>query len=355
MSRHRAPDPDDATTIIPAIRDAAPELSQAPSDATTVLPIIIPSDVTMQLPRLPSPHPGTARPIPQVVKGRATATDETGLLGIILPAPPPSEKVPEPERDKWSGEPLPPPVKAIKDGDGYRSIHSEYTRTTVGSVIRGTLRGTGELMITFGLVVLLFAAYEVWGKTAIVDAHQNELAQQLDQMWGPDPTVSQSAGAVPSGGPSPTAGPNLANVIAKLYIPKLNKQWVVVQGVSQQDIRYAPGHYPKSANAGQQGNFSVAGHRNRATFWDLDQLKTGDKIIVENKTHFYVYQVTASKVVLPTQVEVVQPVPPGQKAGKLLTLTTCNPKFDNYQRLIVHGSLVSEMPRSEGKPAELGG
>jgi sortase A len=144
-------------------------------------------------------------------------------------------------------------------------------------------------------------------------------------------------------------------VIARLYIPRLNKQWVVVQGVTQADIRYAPGHYPRSAMPGEDGNFSIAGHRNRATFWDLDLLKSGDKIIVESKTTWFIYSVTASKIVLPTQVEVVAANPPGQTPGKLITLTTCNPKFDNYQRLIIHGSLDSTMPRSAGKPAELGG
>ncbi|WP_162908364.1 class E sortase, partial [Allorhizocola rhizosphaerae] len=328
-------------------------------------------DATMQLPRLkpsPTPRPAapppanfqaspTAKPIPDVVSGRAWATDRTGLLGRVLPAPPPAEPEPEePKRDRWSGEPLPPPVKAIKEGDDWRSIHSEYTRTTVGSVIRTTLRGTGELMITFGLVLLLFAAYEVWGKTAIVDAHQNELAQQLDDAWGsPDPTVSASAGPTPSVGPSPAPGPNMANVIARLYIPRLAKQWVVVEGVSQADIRYAPGHYPKTAQAGQQGNFSVAGHRNRATFWDLDLLKPGDPVVVESKTTWYVYKVELSKVVLPSAVEVVSATPPDLRPGKLLTLTTCNPKLDNYQRLIVHARFAYELPRSNGRPAELGG
>ncbi len=320
-------------------------------------------DHTTILPRVLSPrphptgHPGTAKPIPKVVSGRAVATDETAIFGKILPRPEKSEPVADQPRDRWSGEPLPPPVKAIKAGDGYRSIHSEFTRTTLGSVVRGTLRGAGELLITFGLVILLFAAYEVWGKTAIVDAHQSQLAQELDRAWGEEPAVAPSI--APTGAPTPSPsvapGPNLANVIAKLYIPRLKKSWVVVQGVTQADIRYAPGHYPRSAMPGEDGNFSVAGHRNRATFWDLDLLQPEDKIIVESKTTWFIYKVTASKVVLPTAVEVVQPVPPGQSPGKLITLTTCNPKFDNYQRLIIHGTLIDTMPRSAGKPAELGG
>lgn len=332
MARHRSSD-DDETTIFPAV----------PPQETP--------DSTMLLPTIPS---DTAKPLPHKVSGRAVATDETTILGIIPPKPPPVFFDPAKPRDKWSGEPLPPPVKAIKKSDGYQSIHSEFTRVSVWSMIRTAMRGTGEILITFGLIVLLFAAYEVWGKTAIVDAHQNEFTQQLDRQWNTDPTVDPSPSAAPSVAPA-APGPNLANVIARLYIPRMNKNWVVVQGVTPADIRYAPGHYPKSAMPGQPGNFAVAGHRIRAIFWDLDQLKPDDKIIVETKSTWYVYHVLMTRVVLPTQVEVVQPVPPGLSPGKLITLTTCNPKFDNYQRLIIHGELQYELPHSAGRPIELGG
>jgi sortase A len=47
---------------------------------------------------------------------------------------------------------------------------------------------------------------------------------------------------------------------------------------------------------------------------------------------------------------------PGSKPTKaMVTLTTCNPKFDNYQRLIVHGELVRTQPKSQGDPVELKG
>jgi sortase A len=60
---------------------------------------------------------------------------------------------------------------------------------------------------------------------------------------------------------------------------------------------------------------------------------------------------------------VVAPVPdrPGRKPTQaLLTLTTCNPKFNNYQRLIVHARLAETVKRDPalsdaGKPAELQG
>jgi sortase A len=44
----------------------------------------------------------------------------------------------------------------------------------------------------------------------------------------------------------------------------------------------------------------------------------------------------------------------------MLTLTTCNPKFNNYERLVVHAELAETVPRDQtladaGKPAELKG
>ena len=38
-----------------------------------------------------------------------------------------------------------------------------------------------------------------------------------------------------------------------------------------------------------------------------------------------------------------------------MTLTTCNPKWDNFQRLIVHAKLERSQPRGDGPPPEIGG
>ena len=224
--------------------------------------------------------------------------------------------------------------------------------------IRSTIRTTGETMITFGLILLLFAAYEVWGKAIIVNDHQRDLNSQLTQEWddpSDNPVVVPTAGAAPT----PTALPAPpGGSIARLYIPRLGKHWVVVQGVQPADIRYAPGHYPDTALPGQVGNFSVAGHRSPAIFWDLDRMQDGDKIVVETKSTYFVYTMTSREIVVPTALEVVAPVPdqPGVAPTKaMLTLTTCNPKYNNYQRLIVHAVLQRQQPRSAGLPVEANG
>ncbi|MEV4535723.1 class E sortase [Asanoa sp. NPDC049518] len=404
--RHRAPEVNDATAVIPRVTDrpaADPVTRPAPTtrphprpldsglrnpvrdvpvtpgptlrppapepagpDVTVVIPKVTPSptrvsDATAVIPKVPTVPDATAV-IPKVVEQtavvpKALATqspDMTTVMGAVPPAP-----------EKPDPADLPPPVtprrgervvrlRAENVGDDYKSVYSELTRPTVWSRIRAGIRVGGELMITLGLVVLLFAAYEVWGVGVVQGGKQDGLAQALEQQWanepGDDPTVGPTAGTGGLG--------SKIHGIAKLYIPALDQNWVVVDGVTQADIRYAPGHYPDTALPGQVGNFSVAGHRNRATFWRLDELKNGDSIVVEDKENWYVYHVVKTRIVKPTQVEVVAPVPmlPGSKPTKaMVTLTTCNPKFDNYQRLIVHGELVRSQPKSQGDPAELGG
>jgi LPXTG-site transpeptidase (sortase) family protein len=237
--------------------------------------------------------------------------------------------------------------------EGYKSVYSELTRPTLGSRIRTGVRASGELMITFGLVVLLFAGYQVFGNSAEVQAEQDSLAQELDQSWA-DPTVAPTSNVQAPKAPK-------ESLVGRMYIPKFEKKWVVVDGVQPDDIRYAPGHYPETAKPGEVGNFSVAGHRIRKIFWRLDELKTGDVIGVETRDSWYVYHVYKSVVVKPDQVEVVAPVPGKPKATPtkaLLTLTTCNPKFNNYERLIVHAELVQTVPRDAtaadaGMPAEI--
>jgi sortase A len=232
-----------------------------------------------------------------------------------------------------------------------------------GPRLPAIVRVLSELMVTAGLILLLFAAYEVWGKSIIVDGHQKDLNAQLAQQWGsptPRPTARPSTTVT---APTTTAPPKLmeppppGGSIARLYIPRMGKHWVVVEGIGKEDLAYAPGHYPASALPGQIGNFSVAGHRSPAIFWDLNTVVPKDVIVLETRDSYFVYRVTQNIIVLPTAVEVVAPVPgvPGAKPTEaMLTLTTCNPKWDNNQRLIVHARLERSQPRANGAPVELG-
>jgi LPXTG-site transpeptidase (sortase) family protein len=237
--------------------------------------------------------------IPRVVDAPAGPDGATDLVSLV-----------QPMRDV---EPVQPPTPPRRGWPGWPS---EKT-------LRVSATSLGEVMITFGLILLLFAAYEIWGKAAIIADHQRDLDNQLNQEWDQAPPTIGQAGDEEE----PPQAPPPGWAIARMHIPRLHKQWVVVEGIGTNDLKYAPGHYPTSAGPGQVGNFSVAGHRSPAIFWDLDQMRVGDAIVLETRSSYYVYRVTANKIVKPSAVEVVAPVPgnPGATPTEaMLTITTCS-------------------------------
>ncbi|PSK86271.1 sortase A [Murinocardiopsis flavida] len=229
---------------------------------------------------------------------------------------------------------------------GRRRGPSRRAPTTAGDVVRGVFRTIGELMFTAGLVMLLFAAFQVYGKQFETDKEQDQLAKGLESQW--------------EKGPDSKPLPGSAN--SRMYIPSLDLDWVVVNGVEQEDIKYSPGHYPYTADAGQKGNYSVAGHRTPGIFWDLDRLRDGDDIVLEDAENFYTYKVVEDEVITPDQMRVVAPDPfadgadPFDKAQRktadkaMLTLTTCHPKLQNAHRYIVHAELAETRSKDKGMP-----
>jgi len=156
--------------------------------------------------------------------------------------------------------------------------------------------------------------------------------------------------------------------IAILYIPRLGNDYsfAIVEGTSDKDLTKGPGHYTGTALPGQVGNFAVAGHRvgNGEPFLNLDHLRAGDAIIVRTESKWFVYKVkgqdhhsiTSSdadgipgrEIVDPGKgAEVLTAVPghPGTTPKeRLITLTTCHPKFTAADRMIIHGVLSNTYP-----------
>ncbi len=251
-----------------------------------------------------------------------------------------------------------------------------------GDAGRTTIRGVGELLLTAGLVVMLFVFYETYVTDWFSAEKQREATAQLDDTW------SNPRGIVDR--PLEGAG------IAKMYIPSFGSDFVftVLEGTEQDTLAVGPGHYQDTALPGQPGNFAVAGHRvgKGSPFNSLDLLSSCDAIVVETVDRWFVYRVlplrgessgwTGGKatqpqcrgvepltgryadvvgkaIVLPSQDDVIAPVPgqpglPAKQDIELITMTTCHPQFSNRQRLIVHGILVAQYPKVAGqRPAEL--
>ncbi len=208
--------------------------------------------------------------------------------------------------------------------------------------MRTALRGVGQTLITFGVVVLLFCVYELWITGLYTNREQARLHRQLIQQWAAAPLPADH---------HPASLP-LGSGIAIIHIPALggDYQKVVVEGVAVPDLKRGPGHYPGTALPGQVGNMVISGHRTTygAPFNRIDTLRPGDAIVLETRDSYFTYRVTGMQIVTPTSIEVTYPVP-GHRGevptARLLTLTTCNPKYSAAQRLIVRAVLQSPFPK----------
>lgn len=136
-----------------------------------------------------------------------------------------------------------------------------------------------------------------------------------------------------------TQTPNGMDVMGLITIPKLGIKQMIVEGVSNQALKFAVGHMPGTAQPGEVGNCGIAGHRSY-TFGEyfnrIDELEVGDEIHITLGKETFVYRVYESFLVEPTEVSVIEPQ--GDKA--VVTLITCHPVINATHRLIVRGELV---------------
>ncbi|MCA1712519.1 MAG: class E sortase [Actinobacteria bacterium] len=227
--------------------------------------------------------------------------------------------------------------------------------TTAGDAVRTVLRGIGQTLITLGLVVLLFCVYEVYFTNVYTNKEQSRLGGDLREQW---------AKPAPAKADATLVGVSLGSGFAEMWIPRVgmvgSKAKVVVEGVSHEDLKRGPGHYPGTALPGQVGNVVVSGHRTTygAPFNRLDELRVGDAVVLETRDTWFTYRVTKQQVVAPTAVEVTYPVPgnrTAQPTKKLLTLTTCNPKYSARTRLIISAELETSLAKTAGDPPALTG
>jgi sortase A len=129
--------------------------------------------------------------------------------------------------------------------------------------------------------------------------------------------------------------------LAELTIPRIGLDEVVVDGVRLSDLAKGPGWYPSSAPIGGVGAAAIAGHSSGwgHPFMHLDEVLSGDLILLRVPGHFYTYRVTRTITVKPDAVWVLNGDPESSATHKLV-LTTCTPVFTSRYRLVVFADLV---------------
>jgi sortase A len=220
--------------------------------------------------------------------------------------------------------------------------------------MRNVLRRAGWVMISLGAFTLYFLVYQLIGTNAITSQAQDELRKELTEQWSA--TGKQPATRQIKAEPVPRPG----KAFAFIRIPRIGLEAAVVQGHEREgltqdeidrfqraDLKKGPTHIGTTKLPGARGTFAIAGHRTTygAPFNALDKLRKGDEIRVSTPIATYVYKVMNTKIVLPTQVEVLRDVMGKDGRPKAqIVLSTCNPKYSARQRLVIFGELVSTTP-----------
>lgn len=128
--------------------------------------------------------------------------------------------------------------------------------------------------------------------------------------------------------------------IGRLVAPGIDDlDIVVVQGTDKSSLEKGPGHYPETPFPGQRGTVGIAGHRTTylAPFRHIDSVDKGDVITVKMPYGSFVYQVQATTIVKPGDIEII-----GSVGYERLVLSACHPLYSAAERYIVFARLIDE-------------
>ncbi|WP_158542793.1 class E sortase [Phytoactinopolyspora halophila] len=203
----------------------------------------------------------------------------------------------------------------------------------------------GELLLTAGVIVLLFVVYLLWGTGLQTASAQDDLREQLD--FDQEQSDGDSSSSLQD--------LELGDAYGIIRIPRFGDdwEWVIVEGVEDDDLRNGPGHYPDSADPGELGNFGVAAHRagHGEPFADFPELHVGDIVEVETAEGVFTYRLDdapdgdsdGNKINI-SDTWVVDPVPGEPSSTEpdeaRVTLTTCWPRLGSSHRMYATGTLI---------------
>jgi sortase A len=207
----------------------------------------------------------------------------------------------------------------------------------------------GKFLIAVSVGVFLFVAWTLWGTGYFYTAHQQKvLAQDFAAIPKYHPPIQDASGPPPGYCP---AHCHPGDAAFRLVVPSINVRFMVIEGVSEEDLKRGPGHYPSCRPGfptplcthwpevwpGQEGRMIISGHRTTYLhpFFNLDRMKRGDEITLETKWGSFVYVLDREKAVPANTTSIVVP----KKGVHQLVLTTCNPKYSASQRLVAFAHL----------------
>jgi LPXTG-site transpeptidase (sortase) family protein len=202
----------------------------------------------------------------------------------------------------------------------------------------------GVALIATGVGIVVVPLLGVHNRGA---ADDNALAQWnkggSQALVGGLPDTADAAAATTCGTSSP------AEEYALVSFPSLNQYgYSGVAGDGGWDLllQRSMVHYHGSAAPGEVGNDIIAFHR-EPHYQSIDQLHVGDPILVQDRNcRTWHYQVTSTEVLAPDRVTQLGPTGDAE-----LTLITCTPWFQDYDRIVWRAVLTDKPTTTPATPA----
>ena len=206
----------------------------------------------------------------------------------------------------------------------------------------------------------------LWISNYFSDRAAEKAREELLESWNrPSQTTvpfSSPASTIAPGEIGPINAPTIQEAFALLYIPRIgNDVWAtpIFEGVQSKQLNSGIGHYPQSQIPGEEGNFSLFGHRNSygQPLINIQKLQVDDEVIVETKDFWFVYILKHDKIVRPsaTWVTGVNRLPElglaTNEPFKVITLITCEPRHSTEKRWVWWGVLKAVFPHATPPPA----
>jgi sortase A len=153
----------------------------------------------------------------------------------------------------------------------------------------------------------------------------------------PSPSPAQRRAAIDASARALRRRTHDGSAIARLRIPRIGLDAVVVRGTRPGDLKRAPGVLDSAALPGERGTAAIAGHRTTygAPFRHIDRLRRGDHLTVATPYGTFRYAVEGMRVIDPGDLSVLRTV-----GHSRLVLTACHPLFSAARRIVVYAAEV---------------
>ena len=232
-------------------------------------------------------------------------------------------------------------------------------------------RGTGTLLMIVGALLLVWGfwtwqwgdpvtrLYASWQQHRLEEQHSKQVASFGNVWQGLDlkpvrPAEAETVRVAPpkllkrlhAEAKAYRASLASGDAVARLRVPRLELNAIVVEGTGASDLRRGPGRDERTFMPGEGELSYVAGHRTTfgAPFAHIDRMRPGDIATIEMPYATLTYRVTGHRIVPDTQLSVLE-----TRGRDELVLQACHPRFFATERYIVYASLASiRLPEDAG-------